>query len=1052
MSKFKKNKWISISTAISTLFSTSQVKAIDLQSKNKNVDRSDFNTISSPFKKPLGQYSIIGEVSDTKQPLILKQSNGKTQTLIEGLQAFELSFLHELTDSIQLGILVPGERPYGLIGPYEEAKPYLGNILIEPKVYFSNNIALIPIYYLPSSNQADLQISGQKETLDLGLKNGAYGIKLSMGQKSESGITTAYQIGAIIAPEAKFRDIDQSMKLQFGAGISKELSGGLKLLAEAYGEKYKSNTPLEALAMIEYSNKNFMVRFGGGTGDLQGSGSNTTRMLANFSYYFGNEPKAETNIKLSDKPVSEDEYLKFKKKVEKVEDQLQQEENPLDMKDDKSSTEKQNTPDSGFLNLKNGFPLVELKVKKHKPVNQLPFEDARKLFLDTIDKVRDEHDLSFLKNLSDEEFKKLFFQKMEGKDFGNTISRSIASVDENSESNFLYKVEKAQVSQTAILEIKNKNYHWSESKAKYVMINLRRANASLKENLDLYKIYQSQGKSTEKVLNELNWGIRVFKRNLDSWNLLTSSYMEETGSNLDRLSLNTSVILVNYFDQAVAVLNDNNQKLSIASNKPLNNQTSHELKEAQEFVVKVMTRLNVRKTPNILLNNIIGQLENGDIVRSRSSKIIDNFLEVEIVSSKNLETDFKPLFVNVKYLVPKQNEVNVDQNLTNVDSETLEKFKNVNTIFDEIAEVSSINNDKKAVENINQIKEVLNFNPLNTGSLKPASEASVKEPDITNLTSQKMEEIVQESQNLNIPIEIKNEQSTLAPEEKIEPSKVDKVVDDKKVEKKTTVKPKTLKQSLIKQVEKKKDETINKEQVEEKKASKIEIVYEEVPVTKQKLKENKKTIKKEEKLPEKTVQTVEVENLVKDQQVQKENILKTENNKVELKKEENNSKPVENVTNKIEVNKESINDKSNQALINKTEVKESNKIEVVTPIDKNDVKIEEKTENKISEKDSLQVKIEEKKKELDAIEKLIEMKKSKKSNIDTQLTEQTTVETKSKAKSSEDVFDQVINQKTEDYKKNLENRKTKTPDQEDPLNMKTEGTTIYQNGPSFDEE
>lgn len=1092
MSKIRKNKWIKISTALSTLFSTSQVKAIDLQSKTKNVDKSDFNTISSPFKKPFGSYSIIGEISDTKQPLILKQSNGTNQTLIEGLQAFELSFLYEMTDSIQLGILVPGEKPYGLIGPYNEAKSYLGNILIEPKVYISNNIALIPIYYVPSNNQADLQISGSKETIDLGLKSGAYGVKLAGGQKTDNGITTAYQIGAIIAPESKFRDIDQSMKLQFGAGISKEISGGLKLLAEAYGEKYKSNMPLEALAMIEYSNKNFMVRFGGGSGDIQGSGSNTTRLLANFAYYFGTESKSETKFELSNKPLSEDDYKKFKKKVEKVEDQIRQEESPLDMKEEGSPTEIQNTPESGSFIHSPLLPIASVKIKKNDPLKKLPFDQAQKIFLDTIDKIRDEDDLAFLKDISHEDFKRLFFQKMDGQDFRSTITRTVASVSSgNSEElSLLAKIEKAHVTQTAIFEIQSKNYHWSEPKAKYVVMNLRRVNASIKENLNLYKIYKNQNKPTQKILNELNWGIRVFKRNLDSWNLLTSSYMEETGNNIDRLNLNTSVLLANYFDQAISVLTENNQSLSIAATKAEINKTDQNLKETQEFVVKVMTRLNVRKSPEILLNNIVGQLQNGDRVRSRSNKIVNNFVEVEVVKSNSLKTDFKPIFVNLKYLYPVESTQTLplatipkfeDRTIPVIDSEVqsdiLNQLSDVKTVFDDFTEVSKINGDIKAQENLENIKAIFNFDPtLNTGDKTVATEAttSVVPSKTLDETNSMMTKIIEEAQATSEEVE-EVKPTPVDNSDEVETKIVKKTV---VIENKKTIQEKSKKQVPVVVKEKNKPATkVEVTDIKEEPSSKIEIVYDEptpskvVEVKSQKQTSTKKLKKdKSSKLPPKVTPTVQVETINSEptKKVEVVQPLTTDELVIDTKGQEQ-SIEVNGKSSVIEIKSEVKTTQTTEENLIVTQPEASSPI-VVTPSESKVV--ETKSEVKIDSK------VEATRKELDAIEKMIEMRKSGQKATEVQVVEKTTttetvttdpvvvtptpVDNKPYKKSLEEkskvenIFDQVISQKNEEYRKAQEIKKQQpaqqTPEQEDPLKMKTEGQTTYETGPSFDDE
>lgn len=310
-------KLLRIFVSISFFLTSTIGFSIDLNTKIQNVDKTDFNSISSPFLNGK-EFVISSELLNSVNPLVLKRNDGTTVPLIQGLTVFELSFLFGITESLQLGILIPGENPYGIIGSYDEAKKYLTNILIEPKIYLSEGIALIPLYYIPGSEKVYPEINNTKTELNLGKSKGAYGAKLvfGFGDKSKNETLTAIQIGAIIAPEEKFREIDQTTRIQLGGGVSYPLTGTLRLLFEAYAEKTKNNNPIEALATIEYKNDNFMMRIGGGNGDIQGSGSNTSKLLANFTYYFGDKKKVDQK-NIENKKEEKSEELEFKKEEKK---------------------------------------------------------------------------------------------------------------------------------------------------------------------------------------------------------------------------------------------------------------------------------------------------------------------------------------------------------------------------------------------------------------------------------------------------------------------------------------------------------------------------------------------------------------------------------------------------------------------------------------------------------------------------------------------------------------------------------------------------------------
>jgi hypothetical protein len=180
MKKNNRNHIIKLVMASTVFVSSTRVQAIDLNTTTQNTDKSYFNTINSPYKFEKGTFFTV-DYGSSSNPLVLKKNDGSITPLIQGLNVFELSFLFGMTDWLQLGILIPGENPHGIVGPYSDAKQYLNNILIEPKVYLMDGVAIIPLYYLPSSNSVDTEINGQKTTVPLGKEQGGYGAKMSVG-------------------------------------------------------------------------------------------------------------------------------------------------------------------------------------------------------------------------------------------------------------------------------------------------------------------------------------------------------------------------------------------------------------------------------------------------------------------------------------------------------------------------------------------------------------------------------------------------------------------------------------------------------------------------------------------------------------------------------------------------------------------------------------------------------------------------------------------------------------------------------------------------------
>jgi len=470
---------INLFAAISMSVSSTQVYAIDLNTKIQNTDKADFNTINSPFRFKNKKSSVSLEYSNTKNPLILKRSDGSIVPLIEGLTVMEFSMLYGITDSLQLGILIPGENPYGIVAPFNDAKKYIGNILIEPKIYLMENIAFIPLYYIPGSSKIN-GIGNDQSDLDLGKEKGGYGAKLSIGfgdkEKSDS-ILTAVQVGAIMAPESTFRinpsssEIDQTQRLQFGAGISYPVSGTMRLLVEAYGEKTKNNTPMESIATIEYKNDNFMLRLGGGTGDLQGSGSNTVKVLANFTYYFGSEKETAKNTLSS--PTSD----KFKDRIREIK---RKDNNDPILKDEQ--IEEQNEPTSGQAPLV-GIVRNDLMIEPRRiPINatripvpkQKPIPEPDNHVFVLFDRKRSKDDFFLIGDDDD-------------------LNRILAS-------------ESSALSEEEII-----------FKAKE---NIKNAIKLIDNNLYLHKKAQSNNdqEKIKKFEIELRWGLRVYKRNIKTLN------------------------------------------------------------------------------------------------------------------------------------------------------------------------------------------------------------------------------------------------------------------------------------------------------------------------------------------------------------------------------------------------------------------------------------------------------------------------------------------------------------------------------------------------------
>lgn len=510
---------IKLAMASATFISSTRVHAIDLNTKTQNADKSYFNTISSPYKFDKGTFFTF-DYSQTSNPLVLKRADGSVAPLIKGLNVFEMSFLVGMTDWLQLGILVPGENPHGIVGPYSSAKQYLNNILIEPKIYLMDGVALIPIYYLPSSSTVETQAKDfDGSDLKSGKEKGAYGAKLSVGfgDPKKQEVLTAFQIGAIIAPESKFREIDQTNRFQLNAGMSVPLSGTLRLLVEAYIEKTKNNTPFESIAAIEYRNDNFMLRVGGGK-ELQSSGSNDSRVLANFTYYFG-QKKAEAptaplknldDIELDErfKPHNPDQN-------NKQNDPILEQSSPITAKGDALG---QTFAVNELIVKPRSVPVEKSEVPNQNPASKEP--TAQDIFI-YAERRKTKED--FLITGEDEEKKH---------------KRTPASID---------------------LEDMDES-----SLEKRANANLTQAIQLMDYNLFLYKMAQGSNDvaAMSEIKKELSWGLRVYYKNTDTLKKLGKTFSLETQLELAEKVVNDQSV---EFSPDVVMMANVENKLNVRS-------------------------------------------------------------------------------------------------------------------------------------------------------------------------------------------------------------------------------------------------------------------------------------------------------------------------------------------------------------------------------------------------------------------------------------------------------------------------------------------------------
>lgn len=259
--------------------------AIDLNTKVKNTDRSLFNSNPGVNIKE-GRGSIFGEFNLSGNALVVRnKTSGKIDPLVKDLMGFDIGGNYGVTSWFQMGVLLPIEMSSG-----EENKTYLNGPYFEAKFKLLENFALVPSYQLPSSSKINVKVDNQTLEVPMGPKNGTYGAKV-VYQKGDltSGYAVAGQLGYYSSPENKFQNIDQSSQILMGVSAGMPLTETINAIGEIYGTKMTDAFPLEISGMLNFKGEDINWQLGAGSGNLQGSGSNTYKVFVGLTYVFGGE-------------------------------------------------------------------------------------------------------------------------------------------------------------------------------------------------------------------------------------------------------------------------------------------------------------------------------------------------------------------------------------------------------------------------------------------------------------------------------------------------------------------------------------------------------------------------------------------------------------------------------------------------------------------------------------------------------------------------------------------------------------------------------------------
>jgi len=799
-------KIINVLVSVSLVVS-SNAFALDLRILPQNTDKTHFQIINDPFNKD----SNVGlSYMSSLNPLVFKRADGTTSTLVNSLQVFELSIFHKLSDKVQLGLLIPGENPSGILGPYEESKTYLGNILIEPKIYFAENIAFIPVYYVPQSNSITTQISNQKTNIETSKKSG-YGAKIvaGFGDEKKNETLTAIQVGAIMAPEDQFRDIDQSEKIGISGGISYPLNDSIRLLIEAYAEKTKSASQLEALAGIQYKNGSIHLSLNAGSGDLASQEANKGTISASMTYTF-NEKKEEPTISPADKldESFKERYYRF---VPKKETKEISEENGKDLNENES-IEEQSSPSTerGPLNEErlSHNPLMLIEPKRVK---------ISKISIPIVPKE---------------------------KPIPNPKNEAIVFIDRKRQLEVFKAVEVDHSPERTIASISNDQV--VDTKEQRARLNIKNALNLLENNLFLYEKFMKESKEdkAERSKVEIKWAIRVFQRNIEEiqekdefiekaserFKLARSVVKNKEKRDSDLFGnikiINTSKVILKTADvdekeihfltilpknSEVYVLNEQtlNEYVQI---KPANGKWS-----SYQFPIFILKRYLSNKSENL------EKVQNEDfkeINTIQEIKALESILEEKInlkisLLEKEMEIpEIKPF--NSKWIGKKEDSVNVISEIKPLNSILEDKEKNDLIILEEKIEFPKMKpidfkwEKEETRQNMSEKIEIVSFEDINKNAPKVEQKIeilTVEEPvKSTSIeSSPKIEE-----KKIEIVEQVKNENQTIQLSKEVESSS-DLKIENPKIEIVEKVQENPPKIEVEQKIEDKKEEDKKKE-------------------------------------------------------------------------------------------------------------------------------------------------------------------------------------------------------------------------------------------------
>jgi hypothetical protein len=286
---------LAIGSFMGTLFLfSSSAWAINLN-QIPNTDRREFQTNPGTDMLKPDRWYFLGEYNLSANALVLRnKTSGAVTPLVKNLMGLDLGLSYGFNDWAQIGVVAPllmsqgNQSAFLLTGP-----------TMEIKFKILDELVLVPSYQFPltSNLQVSDAASGFSDNIKMGAPGGTYGAKV-VYQKGHvyEGYGIAGQLGYYSSPgnshtaqpiPGTFYTIDQSSTMVMGLSGGMPLSQSVNAVAEVYGEKSGDNFPVELLGLINVRGESVNWQIGGGTGNIQGSGSNTYKAFIGLTYTFG---------------------------------------------------------------------------------------------------------------------------------------------------------------------------------------------------------------------------------------------------------------------------------------------------------------------------------------------------------------------------------------------------------------------------------------------------------------------------------------------------------------------------------------------------------------------------------------------------------------------------------------------------------------------------------------------------------------------------------------------------------------------------------------------